>query len=57
MNNNYPQHTQINNRRKQNKNTTTNTTKKKKWTTFTYIGKETRAIAKLFRNTKHKNSI
>jgi hypothetical protein len=50
MNNNYTQHTHINNRRKQNKNTT----QKEKWTTFTYISKETRTISKLFRNINTK---
>jgi hypothetical protein len=54
MNNNYPQHKYVQQQRKTNKNTTTNTTQKKKWTTFTYIGKETRTIAKLFRNTNTK---
>jgi hypothetical protein len=40
QNNNYPQHTCINNRTKQNKNTTTETTtKKERWTTFTYLGR------------------
>jgi hypothetical protein len=63
QNNNYPQFTHKNNRRKQNKNTTTSTTQKKKWATFTYIGKQTRTITKLFKDThikiayKTKNTI
>jgi hypothetical protein len=52
VNNNYPQHIHKN-KRKQNKNTTNNT-KKKQWVTFTYTGKETRTIARLFRNTDVK---
>jgi hypothetical protein len=53
INNNYPQNIHKNNKRKLNKNTTNNT-EKKKWATFTYIGKETRTIVKLFRNTDMK---
>jgi hypothetical protein len=52
--NNYPPHTRLNIRDKQNKNTTTETTHKKRWTKFTYVGKETRTIGRLFKNTNIK---
>jgi hypothetical protein len=47
--------------RKQDKNLMGNTSmadtkQEKKWVTFTYIGKETRHIAKLFKNTKVKTA-
>jgi hypothetical protein len=52
VNNNYPQHTHKNKKREENKNTAMNA--REKWATFTYIGKQTRTIAKLFRNTNIK---
>jgi hypothetical protein len=54
QNNNYPRFTHKNKRKEQNKNTITNTTQKIKWATFTYIGKETRTITKLFKDTHIK---
>jgi hypothetical protein len=38
-------------KRNQDTNTTLNTTQKQKWAKFTYIGKETRIITRLFKNT------
>jgi hypothetical protein len=61
--NKYPPHTYLNTRTKQSKNMTPNTIQKQKWVTFTYIGKETRTITRLFKNTniriayKTKNTI
>jgi hypothetical protein len=51
-NNEYPQCIHKNNSKTKQHETTTNNTKK--WATFTYIGNETRAIAKLFKNTDVK---
>jgi ribosomal protein S25 len=51
QNNNYPPQTYLNARTKKNKSATPNATQKKKWATFTYTGKETRAITRLFKNT------
>jgi hypothetical protein len=44
-NNNYPSQTRSHTKAKQNKKTTP----KQKWATFTYIGNETRSIARLFK--------
>jgi hypothetical protein len=46
-NNKYPPQTRSHTKAKQNKNMTP----KQKWATFTYIVKETRTIARLFKNT------
>jgi hypothetical protein len=55
INNDYPQHTHISNKKKQNiTQQQTLQQNKEKWATFTYIGKETRTIAKLFRNAHTK---
>jgi hypothetical protein len=51
-NNEYPQYIHKNNRQRKEHETVTNSTKK--WVTLTYIGNETRAIAKLFKNTNVK---
>jgi hypothetical protein len=51
QNNNYPPQTHLNTKRKGNKSITLNTTQKQKWATFTYIVKEIRITARLFRNT------
>jgi hypothetical protein len=50
-NNNYPTLTHPHNKKKQKQTQQTTHQEKKKWTTFTYVGKETRAITKLFKNT------
>jgi hypothetical protein len=62
-NNNYPSHTYQNIKTKPNTSKTPNIIQKQKWATFTYIGKETRTITKLVKNTniiiayKTKNTI
>jgi hypothetical protein len=48
---NYPPHAYQNIKTKPNMNKTPNIIPKQKWATFTYIGKETRTITKLFKNT------
>jgi hypothetical protein len=54
-NNKYPQYTHTKNNNNNNRNTNTErTTQKTKWATFTYIGKETRTITRLFINTNIK---
>jgi hypothetical protein len=52
VNNKYPPHINKNRKFKNKiKHNAPNPTQKWKWATFTYIGKETRTIARLFRNT------
>jgi general stress protein 26 len=48
-NNNYQLYTHKHNNK--NKENTTNTAQKTKWATFTYTGKETRTITRLFKDT------
>jgi hypothetical protein len=54
QNNNYPTIHIPKHRTKQNKNKTSNIIQKQKWATFTYVGKETRTIPRLFKNTNIK---
>jgi hypothetical protein len=51
QNNNYPPHAYQNIKTKPHMNKTPNIIPKQTWATFTYIGKETRTITKLFKNT------
>jgi hypothetical protein len=54
VNNNYPEYIYIRTTKENKTETKQITQKRDKWAMFTYIGKEMRTIAKLFRNTNTK---